>query len=181
MAMALVVLGLVAVLVGDFAGLWFVLLGLFLGTAAKAEQDTQRLAQVDVTAGEVATRDPVCAPGWYTIAAFLDWAGAHGARRAYPVLDFESRPAGVIVLDDLARDAKQTAAVRVIDAARPMDRVPVLAPDQPAAALLTTAGRRRGITLALVVEDGRLVGTIDLADVAAAIQLASLRRNFAHH
>lgn len=62
-----------------------------------------------------------------------------------------------------------------------MDRVPVLAPDQPAAALLTTAGRRSGTTLALVVDDGRLVGTIDLADLAAAVQLASLRRHVAHH
>ena len=61
---ALAVLGVVALAFGDFAGLWFVLLGLFLGAAARAEQDAERLARIDVTAADVMTRDPVCAPGW---------------------------------------------------------------------------------------------------------------------
>lgn len=179
LGVVLAVLGAVMVVFGDFAGLWLVLLGLFLGAAAKAEHDAELSARTDVSAAEVMTHDPECAPGWYTITAFLDWAAEHGARRAYPVLDFEGRPAGVVVLDDLMRFPPPSVR-RVLDVTRPMDRTPVTTPDAPAAALLSGLAARRGVPLALVIADGRLVGTINLATLAASIRLASLRRHFTH-
>ena len=96
------------------------------------------------------------------------------------MLDFDGRPAGVVVLDDLVRTSRAPIIRRVLDVARPMDRVAVVAPDAPATRLLTGTALRRGVPLALVVVAGRLVGTIDVATLAASIQVASLRRRFTH-
>jgi Zn-dependent protease len=182
LGMVLVAAGVLLVFAGAFSGLWLVLLGVFLGTAAKAEQNAERLSNLTLTAAEAMTPDPVCAPGWYTLAAFLDWVGEHGAQRGYPVLDFEGRLMGIVVLDDLARVSRPPTSLRVLDVTRPLDRVMVLRPDEPVAKLLIGVGQRGGAQAgapALVIEDGRLLGTIDADRLTRAIQLASLRQSVA--
>ena len=182
LGLVLVALGVLALFAGDLAGLWLAVLGLFIVAAARAELEADRLVRVDVTAAEIMTPDPVCAPGWYTLAAFLDWIGDHAAQSAYPVVDFDGRPTGVIVLADLARLPEQQGSVRVLELARPMSRITVIAPDAPAVSLLMGTRSRRGPGAgvpALVIESGRLVGTIDLDRLGAALQIAALRRRFA--
>ncbi|MBS2966931.1 site-2 protease family protein [Actinocrinis puniceicyclus] len=177
--LVLAVSGAVMVVFGALDGLWFVVLGLFLRTAARAERGADHTGTSEITAAEVMTPDPVCAPGWYTLDAFLDWTGEHGVRGAYPVTDFSGRPAGVIVLADLVRAVDAGTVGRVLDVTRPLGRVAVLAPDDPAVRLLTEPGARRlmaGGAPALVIRDGALVGTVDPAALAAALQLAALRR-----
>jgi Zn-dependent protease len=174
-------LGIVAVFAGDFSGLWLVLLGLFMGAAARAEHEADRTAHIDVTVAEVMTPDPVCAPGWYTLPAFLDWITARAPQHAYPVVDFTGRPVGVIVLDDLLRSRQPTPTARVVDVARPLSRVAVVAPDSPALSVLMDLRSNRSFTAApaLVVDGGRLVGTVEPSRLAAALQVAALRRRFA--
>jgi Zn-dependent protease len=175
----LAVLGTVWVVFGRLDGLWFVLLGLFLRMAARSERAAESTGTLQITAAEVMMPDPVCAPGWYTLDAFLDWTDEHGVQCAYPVVDFSGRPAGVIVLEDLVRAAQAQAPGRVLDVARPLNRVLVLAPQDPAVRLLTDPGARRltaGGAPALVIAQGQLVGTLDQARLAATMQLAALRR-----
>ena len=174
-------LGIVAVLAGDFSGLWLVLLGLFMGAAARAEHEADRTAHIDVTVAEVMTPDPICAPGWYTLPAFLDWITAQAPQHAYPVVDFTGRPVGVIVLDDLLRSQRPTPTARVVDVARPLSRVAVVTSDSPAVSVLMDlrAYRLSAAAPALVVDGGRLVGTVEPHRFAAALQVAALRRRFA--
>lgn len=179
LGVALAVLGWIEILAGGLGGLWFVLLGLFLVSAARAESNAAVTAGITITAAEVMTPDPDCAPGWYTLGAFLDWTRAHGQHAVYPVRDFDGRPVGVIVLGDLARIRSLRGYTRVQDAARPLSGVPVLRPQDPVARLASTARYRTSAGLALVIEDGRLAGVIDLDNLAATVQLAMLRSRFA--
>lgn len=185
----LMVLGGVAIFLGDLAGLWFVLLGMFMAAAARGEREAHQFARIDFTAADVMTPDPVCAPSWYTLSAFLAWAGDHGPQRAYPVVDFNGYPAGVVVLADLARMPDLAENGRVADVAWPLSRVAVLAPDAPAVEVLTASGTRtatggrRGAAAdapALVVDAGKLVGVVETERLLAAVQLAALHRRMAH-
>jgi Zn-dependent protease len=173
--------GWIEILVGAFGGLWFLLIGLFLAAAARAEANASRLAGVTVTAAEVMTRDPVCAPGWYTLDAFFEWNAGHGQRPVYPVIDFDGRPVGVIALDDLARGRALPGYTRVQDAATPLRRVPVLRPGDSAAPLLSRPrlAAAAGTRLCLVIDEGRLVGAIDVSTLPTVIRLHVQRRNSA--
>lgn len=179
LGMTLVALGVFVLFGGSFAGLWIVLLGFFISTAARAEREADRLTRIEITAAQVMTPDPLCAPGWYTLPAFLDWIRENGARRAYPVTDFTGRTVGVVVMADLTRLQNQHETQRVIDVSRPLNQVAVLAPDSPVTSLLTDSAARRaasGGVPALVFDSGRLVGTVDADRLAAAIQAAEVRR-----
>lgn len=184
LGLVLSALGIVAVLAGDLSGLWLVMLGLFMGAAARAEHEADRAARIDVTVAEAMTPDPLCAPGWYTLPAFLDWVAEHGPRHAYPVVDFAGRPVGVIVLADLLRAQRPQPTARVLDVARPLSRTTIVVPDSPAAGVLMNLRPNRSSSSAapvLVIGGGRLVGTVDPEHLAAALQVAALRHRFARN
>ncbi|HEV2638697.1 MAG TPA: site-2 protease family protein [Actinocrinis sp.] len=180
LGMMLLFLGLLTALGGLVGGLWTAGLGLFLVTAARAEQGADRLAGIGLTAAEVMAPDPVCAPGWFTVAAFPDWAAQHGSHPAYPVCDFAGAPVGLLVLADLARIRGSVDAVRVADVTRPLARIPVLAPEDSVNALVSGRAARGGGggIRALVIEDGRLAGVIQAERFAGMVQLALLRQRF---
>jgi Zn-dependent protease/CBS domain-containing protein len=174
--------GFVQALVSNvLGGLWLALVGWFLVGAATAEQSSfavhRKLAGVLVR--DVMTQEPVVAPSWWTVDAFLDRVGRQEHHRAFPVIDFDGRPFGVVNLSDLARLARDSRAVtRVADACQPLGEVPVAAPsDQLAELIATTRLRlRHGRDLILVVENGRLVGVVSPADIARTIELAALQQ-----
>jgi CBS domain-containing protein len=170
-------------------GLWLALVGWFLVGAATAEQSGfavhRQLAGVLVR--DVMTQEPVVAPSWWTVDAFLDRVGRQEHHRAFPVVDFEGRPFGVVNLADLARLARDSRAVtRVADACQPLAEVPVAAPNDRLAELIATVRPRlrHGRDLVLVVENGRLVGVVSPADIARTIELSALQqaplRTFGH-
>ncbi|GAB3147464.1 site-2 protease family protein [Amycolatopsis stemonae] len=161
---------------GSFAGLWLVGIGWFLAFSARAELAAGPAREVlaRIRLGEIMTRQPATAPGWFTVRAFVDQA-ASARFRTYPVVTFDGRPAGVISLAQLARVPERTrASTRVEDVcARPPECL-VASPETPLTAVLSRIGGRPGQDLALVVADGALVGVVSPGDIARTVELAVL-------
>ncbi|WP_214370533.1 site-2 protease family protein [Pseudonocardia sp. H11422] len=172
-------LGFLLALNGRWDGLWLLIVGWFLTGAATTERMHEVLAgRVEgLRAGDVMTREPHVAPGWWTVQAFVDLLlGEEGPRhRVFPVVDLEGRAIGVVRLADLAEigpAARRNIPVRQVARPHPADLV--LGPDAPLGQVLDrplVAGR----DLVLVEQDGRVVGIITPADLARTVELGALR------
>ena len=161
---------------GNLAGLWFGLLGWFVLDAAL----TERLAGPTIAQlhriGVADSHTPVAAPGWWTVTRFAEWVAANDLRyRAFPVVDFDGRPIGLVRLTDLlAVPEQRRPAMRVQDAARPLRRVLTVAVHASLADLRAPGVRRTDRDMVLVLDGDRLVGVVTAADVARAVELATL-------
>jgi Zn-dependent protease len=164
---------------GDISGLWVVLLGWFLVTAAAAERaggpSLGQLARFRIAG--VMTRDPVSVPGWWTVAALIDaMIERPPVHRVFPVVGFDGRPTGVVSLTELARvpDAERLTT-RVADAGRPVERVTVTTPQVVLTDLVRGWRPRSAADVVLVLgDDHELVGMVTAADIARAVELATL-------
>lgn len=171
-------LGILLVLQGRWDGLWLVLVGWFLSGAAAAEQMHTVLAERlrGVRAGDVMTRDPRVARGWWTVAMFLEHMLApDGPRcRVFPVVDFERRLVGVLHLGGLAAVAPTArAATTLREVARPHPGELVVTPDT----LLERVLERPlvpGRDLVVVEQDGRVVGVLTTSDLQRIVELRAL-------
>ncbi|MEV4413231.1 site-2 protease family protein [Catellatospora sp. NPDC049609] len=161
----------------DFGGLWLVLLGWFLLFAGQAEQADARLR--GALAG-LAVRDAMIPPpvsGYVTqrLTDFADVAAAQRPADAYPVLDPDGRPAGLVTLFAMARvpEARRPEAT-LRDVRIPLERLAVLSPDTPLdeAARSVVSSRLP----ALVIDQGILVGLLTTADLNRLIDLSTLRK-----
>ncbi|WP_370962557.1 site-2 protease family protein [Amycolatopsis sp. cg9] len=161
---------------GSFAGVWLVGIGWFLGFSARAELATGPAREVlgRLRLSEVMTPHPETAPGWFTVRAFAEQAATRRFR-TYPVVSFDGRPVGIVSLAALARvPAQARASTRVEDVCVKPPRCLVTGPDVPLTAILGRLGDRPGQDLALVVEDGALVGVVSPDDIARTLELAVL-------
>lgn len=172
-------IGLLELLIlGNLNGLWFALLGWFVLDAALTERlaapTTAQLHRIAIA--DVMSRTPVTAPGWWTVTAFAEWVAANDLRyRAFPVVDFDGRPTGLVRLADLlAVPEQRRLAMRVQDAGRPLARVVTVAAHGSLADLRAPGGRRTDRDMVLVLDGDRLVGVVTAADVARAVELATL-------
>ncbi len=157
-------------------GLWFVFLGWFLLMAARAEQlgAEARVQLEGVRVADVMTRDPVVAPGWITVAAFLDEYVLRHRFSAFPIQTFDGKLGGLVTLNRVKGvPPDRRAAVRVSDVACGFDDVAVARSDEM---LLDLVGRMSGCGdgRALVIDDGRLVGIVSPTDVARALGIGAL-------
>jgi len=174
---ALVGLGVAAFSAGPGVGaLWFVLLGWFLLLAARSEQMAAeaRLHLEGLPVAAVMSRDPVVAPGWLTVDAFLEDYLLRHRFSSFPVQRFDGSLAGLVTLNRLkAVPRDQRTAVRLLDVACAIDDVPVTRSD---AMLLDLVGEMAGSPdrRALVIDDGRLVGIVSPTDVARALEMAAI-------
>jgi CBS domain-containing protein len=148
-------------------GLWLVLIGWFLVSAASAEQAaavaTRALAGVRVA--DVMIAHPDLAPGWATVAGFIDQVAAHSAQSVFPVVGFDGQLAGIVTAGQLARiPAGQRAGTRLDRIATPVQPEYLAAPGDPAGPLLT---RRPlgGETAAIVLTDDLVTGVVQAADL----------------
>jgi Zn-dependent protease len=159
----------------NLGGLWFVLLGWFLLIAARAEERTARLRE---TLGGIRIRgimmpDPVVAPSWLTVDAFLEAFVFRHRVLAFPVQGLKGALAGVVTLGRLlAVPADQRATTRVAAVACPLAEVPTASPDE---LLLDVLPRLAPGSSALVMDDGRLVGILSPTAIARTLELAALR------
>jgi CBS domain-containing protein len=118
-----------------------------------------------VTVGDVMTRDPVVAPGWLTVEAFLDRYREPPPFAAFPVQRFSGELDGLV---DWARlrdvPAERRATTRVSDVARPLHRLCTATPDEEVARLLE---RLEGSDQprSVVVDRGRVVGIVAPSDL----------------
>ena len=159
-------------------GLWFVFLGWFLLMAARAEQVSAeaRVFLEGVRVADVMTPDPVVAPGWITVDAFLEEYVLRHRFSAFPVRTFDGELGGLVTLNRLKEvPIERRAAVRVIDVACTIDQVPVTRSDEM---LLDLVGRMSACSdgRALVIDDGGLAGIVSPTDVARALESAALRQ-----
>ena len=167
--------GLVQVLGGQLFGLWLALIGWFVLSAAAAERISAAAKRLSGrTVRELMTTPPAVAPSWWSVANFIAQADSTLLTSAViPLVDFDGSPRSLLTLRDLQRvppDDRDTTRLR--DAAR--SRMPVLTldPDTPVSDVVLPLRARGG--LAVVVEDGGVIGTLTAADVTSAMTLAGL-------
>ena len=163
------------VFAGNAGGLWTALIGWFVLGAARGEA---QIAGLRIGLGDSRVRDvmgtqPIVGPAWFTVEAFLQRFAPFHPHVAFPVQDFDGRLSGLVDLEALRRvPPERRAAIRVGQLALPLERAITVAPDASAvevAARLATTRR----SLALVLDDGRLVGVVSRTDLSRAIALGN--------
>jgi hypothetical protein len=169
----LAVLGIAELLVtGDFlGGLWLMVIGWFLSSAAAAEEAAvaSSVALRGLCVADVMTLDPEIAPGWMTVADFAGRiAAARSAQRAFPVLSSDARLAGVVITAELARLSRdQRVSRRVQQAALPVPDEYLAAPGDPASRMAARSPLG-GEVVAVVLDHSRIVGMVTTGDMHQA-------------
>jgi Zn-dependent protease len=160
----------------DFGGLWLILIGWFLASAAGAEGSAARIKDVmaGVRVSDIMTPDPDVGPAWSTAGDFIERVARQSRQRVFPVLSFDGSLVGAVSLDQLARlhpvQRAELRLDRVAQAVPPSFRV---APDDPAASLFS---RRpiAGELAAVVLSAGRVIGMVTTDDLRRTLRLAPL-------
>ena len=174
---ALVALGVLECLTVGLIGLWFVFLGWFLLSAARAEQTDVLLRSSlgDVQVHDLMTADPITFPATGTVAELVDQRLHHYHFGTYPLVDPDGRLVGVTTLGRIRRvPPEHRAMTRLVDTAVPLDHVPVAAPDEPVVGLLNRMQAAPDGRALVVDRTGRLVGIVSPSDVARFVQVATL-------
>lgn len=166
------------VLLAYLGGLWLALIGWFLMTAAGAEERQVRLggALQGLRVRDVMRASPGTVPAWITVEVFLHHVALRGGADLYPIADLSGRVVGVVNLRRLAAVPPQRrSTVRLSEVAGAVDSTAVAAPGEALVEVVRrmSAGPDAG---ALVFDEDQLVGVISAADIARAIQIASLQR-----
>lgn len=160
----------------NLGGLWLVLIGWFLISAAGAEAGAAKAkdALAGVRVGDIMTPDPDTAPAWITAADFIDRVARQSRQSVFPVVDLDGALVGVVSLDLLAR-----VNPRVRGGLR-LDRVAVTVPpayraepDDPAGSLLARPPLGGGL-VAVVLRHGRVTGMVTTEDLRRGLRIAPL-------
>jgi Zn-dependent protease len=160
----LIGLGVLLVAAGGIGGIWFVFLGWFLLSAAKAEQTHVLVhdALAGVRVRDVMSSDLITAPAAISVSELLEEHVLRHHCSAFPLTDARGIPVAFITLRQIkAVPAAQRGTVRAGD--RVLDLV-----DR-----ITQA--KAGDGRALVFEDDRAVGIVSPTDLNRALELARLR------
>jgi Zn-dependent protease/CBS domain-containing protein len=162
---------------GGIGGLWFVFLGWFVLTAARAEATHVQLrdALAGVRVADVMTAQPIVAPASSTVEEVFEQYALRYRFSAFPLISADGDVEGLVTLSRLkAVPPERRANTIVRDIACPMSDVPVAAPEEPIVDLL---GRMTEATdgRALVFKDGQLVGLVSPTDISRTVSLAAFR------
>ena len=150
-----------------YGGLWPMLLGWFVITAAGVEERnaTARAGLRGLLVRDVMRDAPEVAPGWLTVEAFVE----RNPAAVLPVARWEGEVAGVVTPERLAAVPPERAHMtRVLDVAIPMESLRTARPEEPIGDVLARPGVGG---LALVFEGSHLVGLVgpdELRRVVAA-------------
>jgi Zn-dependent protease/CBS domain-containing protein len=160
---------------GNLSGLWLVLLGWFLVSAANAETAAVRLRRAldGRSVRDIMTDRPTYGRDDQSVEAFLDDTAARQPHATYPVIDNDGRLVGLVRLSDLARiPATGRSEMPLSAAATPSAAVPDIAPGEPAAEAARNLSPDN--PLLAVTENDRLVGVVSPDDVEKAVAMAEL-------
>lgn len=174
---ALIGFGLVRMMLGSLgAGVWWVIIGLFIVSVATAEE---RISELGTTLAGVRVRDvmtprPYVVDALMTVSAFLRDVAPVRRHAAFPLVDPDGQLHGMITLNRLravAPDDRDTTVLR--DVACPPEEIPRADQDEPLTALLA---RMDGCAdgRALVFERGRVIGIVSPSDISRAVSLRGL-------
>ncbi|MFJ9845962.1 site-2 protease family protein [Kitasatospora sp. NPDC101155] len=167
--------GWIELLYGNGAGIWFVLIGLFMWSSATAE--VRRAALVAALRGVrigQAMIPATAAPDWLTADRLLADPAARAAHQpVVPLVDVEGRASGLLDLRRLtAVPPAHRGEVRARELATPLSRCLTAAPQDDLVEVLDRAAAPPPV---LVLDDGRLAGivTVDVLDRIARRRLAA--------
>jgi Zn-dependent protease/predicted transcriptional regulator len=164
---ALIVLGVYRVLIGDFiGGMWWFLIGMFVRFAARAsyQQVVIREGLRGVPVRRIMTADPITVPPGISVAQLVDDYVYRHHHKMYPVVE-GGRLVGCISIRDVKPlPREQWAATTVAEIMQPCSAATAIAPDADAMEVLTTMSRTRNSRY-LVLEGDRLVGVLSLKDM----------------
>ena len=140
LGLAIIVAGAAALLVwGSGEGLWLVIIGWFLASAATSEEAgiMARSALSGLQVADVMTRDPDIAAVWCTVEHFAVHIADHSGQLAFPVIGTDGKLVGVVVGRILARILPAARRVLFMDQiALVVPSAYLAAPDDPAGSLL---------------------------------------------
>jgi Zn-dependent protease len=178
----LVAIGLLEFVVGaDLGGLWFVVLGIFLSSAAGAERRSVELTESlrGVRVAEVMTPDPLRVPGSLTVETFVAAALGEGRSSTWLLTGPGGIITGLLGVDRLrsVRGADRTTT-RLEAVALPIADAVVTSRDEMVMDLLARLDGGQA-PRAVVRSDGspagEIVGLVTPEDVARAIEMGKLR------
>lgn len=178
----LVAFGMLELVAGaDLGGIWTIVIGLFLTSAAAAERDHEvaRSALDGLQVRDVMGPPPVRVPAGITVDLFADSILAAQGHAAALVVEAGGAVLGVAGVAEVSsvRGGRRREA-RLRDIAVPLAAIPVAAPDEPLLAALERAagadarsagGRGSSGAYLLVVSDGEVAGLVSPADLTRTI------------
>lgn len=158
-------------------GLWLVLIGWFLVSAARVEegQATLRGTLGDLPVERLMTVDPVTVPADLPLGGFLDAYVFRHRFSSFPVTDPYGRTIGLVTVNRIKRVPPEArATTRVGDLAAPLEVVPQARVGERVVDVLDRLGGAEDRRL-LVMDGDRAVGIISPVDVIRVMELAALR------
>jgi Zn-dependent protease len=153
-------------------GLWLILIGWFLDSAARGEAtgEQARHALEGVVVGDVMSKNPVIVPSWITVELLVEQYAMGHQFTSFPTHSIDGRIDGLVTMRGIKQvPPQQRGSRRAIDIAIPADRVPVARQDEPITELLKRIGTASD-GRAMVYDGGTLVGIISPSDVARLFQ-----------
>jgi Zn-dependent protease/CBS domain-containing protein len=170
-AVGLIALGLVGALYVGFTGLWAAFIGLFLYSAARAEEQFVQLqgALASIPVSQVMTSNPPAVPGRTTVTDLLARYISHYRGDAVAVTGEGGWLAGVVTARAVrAVPPDRRDVTTVAEIALPLDAVVVARPEEPMGAVLERMMSRGGNPVLVLDADNRLAGIVTLSDIERA-------------
>ncbi|WP_324193701.1 site-2 protease family protein [Nocardia otitidiscaviarum] len=165
-------------LFGHLGGLWLILLGWFLNSAANAELAIAGLRHRlgDSLVGDVMTSAPMAVPAEWTVAELLRSDAPRTGHRVFPVVEPGGRPVGVLAWADLVAAPERTRdGTHLRDLARELPSTAIVRPDARLADVASHTVLRPNLDAVAVVDaDGRLTGLVTATDMVLACQRSAL-------
>ena len=172
--LALMVLGGLAFIQGNFiAGMWWLLIGAFLRTAANGSYQQMLIQDMfsNKPVRDFMNTEPITVTPDITIQDWLEDYVYKYHFKMFPVID-NSEILGCIVTDSIKkvpRDQWQTTTVG--DLIKPCSSENTVTPDTDVASVLAKMMKNDSMSRFMVVENGSLVGMISLKDLKSYIAL----------
>lgn len=179
----LIGLGLAQFLVaGGIGGLWFVFIGWFLLSAARAEEAHERTrhALTGVKTADAMTPATRVIPAWLAVGDAIERHALTDRADAWPVEGFDGRISGIVTLADLRTvPVAERADTQVSAITTPTDALVHVPPTSTVIELLDRADNVVGRPV-LVTDGDRVVGIVTSADLerVAGLRLGAVR---SHH
>jgi Zn-dependent protease len=177
-AYILVTLGVLEFLEVGIIGLWFVFLGWYLLTAARAEESAVvlRSSLASVHVRDIMTPDPVTFSATTTVAELIDTQLHHHRFNTYPLVGADGELEGLTTMGRIRHvPASARETTRLIDVACPLAEVPIGAPSEPIPELLQRMQAAADGRALVIDEKGAFVGIVSPSDIARYVQLCMLQ------
>lgn len=153
-------------------GLWLVLIGWFLASAARGEAtgEQARHALEGVLVGDVMSKNPVIVPSWITVELLVEQYVMGHDFTSFPTHSIDGRIDGLVTMRGIKQvPIQERGNRRAIDIAIPADQVPIARQDEPVTDLLKRIGTASD-GRAMVYDGGTLVGIVSPSDIARLFQ-----------